>query len=497
MVLVRHVVGAAAACAAVACSPSAPKAATFAPDGSAGTSASSPQPAGWDADFKLAEATDTNPDPNITEITLEARIQNLTLMTAGTEGGPPPSTAMWTYNGTVPGPIIRTKKGDRLIVHFTNSLPETTTIHWHGMRVPNAMDGSQMVQKGIAPGQTFDYDFIVPDAGTYWYHPHLDTSPQVGFGLYGVLVVEDATEPPLGDELFIVLSDVGLNADGSLQPGDIGGWFGSYFGREGAIELVNGKQHPTLRMRTGAPQRWRILDASRARFQRFVVPGVSLTRIGGGDGLSAAPYAVTRADLTPGEREEIVAVATDPPGTALTAMFQDADRFHLGTPPPDVPLFDVQITGDPRWSAGPTVPPELASIAPIDVSSATKRQITFDDVTPEDGGLSALGINGRSSTNMDQMTSVSVNVGDTEIWTVTNNTSQDHPFHMHGFPFQVLSLGGAPPPVLEWRDNVNVVAKQSMQFAVSFDNRPGMWMFHCHILDHGDMGMMAMLIVNP
>jgi FtsP/CotA-like multicopper oxidase with cupredoxin domain len=467
------------------------------------------EPLQWDADFRLPEATDRNADPNIVEVSLEARPQNLRILTQSADGGPPPTTPMWTYNGSVPGPIIRTKKGNRLIVHFTNSLPEATTIHWHGVRVPNAMDGTSMVQRPVAPGGTFDYDFVVPDSGTYWYHPHLDSSAQVGYGLYGVLIVEDPSEPFLGDELTMVLSDVSVNPDGSMAAGDAQGWYGDYFGREGDVELVNGKPASSiaLKMRAGMPQRWRVLDASRAKFQRFSLRDVSLTRIAGDEGLSGASYPLTYVDLTPGEREEVVAVADAPPGTTLTALEETVDRFHSGIPATPTPLFRVDVTDDPRWTGGPLVPASLASIVPLDVSRAPVREITFDEVTDRNdagvlldagkyGGGTYLGINGVSSTDMSQMTTITTRAGATEIWNVTNNTTQDHPFHMHGYPFQVLSVGGAPPLVLEWRDNVKVSAKHNLRLAVSFD-RPGMWMFHCHILDHADMGMMAMLVVKP
>jgi FtsP/CotA-like multicopper oxidase with cupredoxin domain len=440
------------------------------------------QPAGWDGELRIPDAPDTNPDPAVVEISLEARTQTLSIV-------PGQETTMWTYNGTVPGPIIRATKGNRLIVHFRNSLPEPTTIHWHGVRVPNAMDGSSMTQAPVPPGGTFDYDFVLPDAGTYWYHPHIDSSAQVGYGLYGVLVVEDPAEPPLGDELVLVLSDVNLNSDGSLLQGDAGGWFGDYFGREGSVHLVNGRVRPKLRMRAGVPQRWRVVDASRAQFDKVLVPEVTLQRVAGDDGLSAAPVAVDRMNVVPGEREELVAIATAAPGSTLTAMSQDADRFHVSITLPDAPLFDIEISGDPPWHGAPPLPGQLASISPLDVSSAPVRMVTFQDVIQN--GTAYLGIDGQLSTD-----TVDVTAGATEIWQISNTTSQDHPFHMHGFPFQVVSVGGAPPAVLEWRDTVNVPAQGILQLAVHFDDRPGMWMFHCHILDHAEMGMMAMLVVH-
>ncbi len=119
---------------------------------------------------------------------------------------------MWTYNGLVPGPMIRARVGDRVVVHFTNNLAEETTIHWHGLRVPAAMDGMPgHSQAPIQPGGTFDYDFVVPDASTFWYHPHMNAAVQEGNGLYGAFIVDDPAEPTdLGDEVVMVLSDIDL-----------------------------------------------------------------------------------------------------------------------------------------------------------------------------------------------------------------------------------------------------------------------------------------------
>lgn len=128
------------------------------------------QPAGWDEALAMHQPTDRDPDPQTIEIDLEARVVDLELK-------PGVKTTVWTYNGQLPGPYIRAAVGDRLIVHFTNSLPEPTTIHWHGLRVPNEMDGSPgMTQPPIPTGGTFHYEFVLKDAGTYCYHPHVNSS---------------------------------------------------------------------------------------------------------------------------------------------------------------------------------------------------------------------------------------------------------------------------------------------------------------------------------
>ncbi len=176
------------------------------------------QPPGWDEDLKIAPAQDLNPDPHVLEVNLEAKPVELEIL-------PGKKTTVWTYNGQLPGPLLRAQVGDRVIVHFKNSLPVATTIHWHGLRVSNEMDGAPGVtQPPIEPGAEFRYEFVLKDAGTYWYHPHVDSAVEVGRGLYGPIVVEDPNDPnAFGDDLVLVLSDMSLDEDGQPLPDDNGG----------------------------------------------------------------------------------------------------------------------------------------------------------------------------------------------------------------------------------------------------------------------------------
>ena len=168
------------------------------------------QPDGWDDDLALNVPVDMNPDPDILEIELEAKVADIEFI-------PGHETPAWTYGGTVPGPLIRAKVGDRVIIHFTNHLPEATSIHWHGLRVPNGMDGVPGVtQEPVLPESEFLYEFTVNDAGTYWYHPHINSAAQVGWGMYGPIVVEDPADPPeFGDDLVLMLTDIGLTGGSS------------------------------------------------------------------------------------------------------------------------------------------------------------------------------------------------------------------------------------------------------------------------------------------
>lgn len=444
------------------------------------------EPAGWAAEISLPLAVDLNADPHVLEINLEARESEIELI-------PGKPTKAWTYDGGIPGPLIRANVGDRLIVHFKNSLPEPTSVHWHGLRIPNDMDGvPDMPEPAVPSGGTFDYDFVLPDAGTYWYHPHYDSGAQVGNGLYGAIIVDDPAEPKgLGDETVIVMSDMALLPDGTLDAPDSGGDFGTLFGREGNFHLVNGRVAPTLHVRSGARQRWRIINAARARYEQLVIPGVTFTRIGGEGGMLEAPQALDRIVLTPAQRADVLLepVATGLPDDArsLPVTWVPYDRgFGTAYQRPTETVMTLAFDAQPDAVAAPL--PELQRDIPsIDTNGATPVDISLT-LNPDADGKLAMGINGVPSW---QAQHLMTKLGERQVWTVRNTIDWDHPFHLHGFFFQVLDVNGAAPAVREWRDTVNVPVDATVRLAVYFDERPGMWMFHCHILDHADAGMMG------
>jgi FtsP/CotA-like multicopper oxidase with cupredoxin domain len=441
------------------------------------------QPEGWNADLALPAAVDLNPDPAVVEIELEAKLAEVELR-------PGTKTLAWTYNGTVPGPLIRARVGDRLIVHFKNSLPAATTIHWHGIRVPNAMDGSPgMTQPGIESGTGFDYDFVLPDAGTYWYHPHTESSAQVGHGLYGAIVVEDPNDPQeFGDELVLVVSDASLTDTGEFVPADSGGSFGDLFGREGAVVLVNGKVRPTLKVRTGKQQRWRIINASRARYFSVGLREHRFIRLGGDNGLAARSTDVYSLKITPGERADAVFTPRDPPGSHRTLYWSPVNRgYGTDTARGRDPILEIETVDSPAVTPA-AIPTELRTIEPLDVAGAAERVINLT-IAVQNNKVE-MGINGRPFWNAEPLVA---HVGETQIWRIVNATDFSHPFHLHGYFFQVLDDALVP----EWKDTVDVPTRSELRLAVKFEGRPGMWMYHCHILDHADVGMMGHLHVLP
>ncbi len=446
------------------------------------------QPEAWDDALRMAPLEDLDPDPDVVEVVLEAKVATL-------EVQPGLLTEAWTYNGSLPGPLIRVRKGQRLVVRFTNSLPEDTTVHWHGLRVPAAMDGSESTQTPTPPGGTFRYEFDVPDAGTYWYHPHIRSSAQVGFGLYGALVVEDVQEAPEEvrvPDVALVLSDIGIEADGTLTPADSSGSFGDYFGREGNTLLVNGRILPALKVRPGVAQRWRVVNASRSRYWKFALPGIAVIRIGGDAGLLERPVGQESVTLVPGERAELFVLPPEDmaPGEH-EVLAQDANRFVLPHLTEPVPFMRLVVEGAPGTGA-PTLPATLRAQPEVDVTGARSRPVVLTEHS--DNGALVLGINGET---MEQAEPFMAHVNTVEVWELGNTTNYHHPFHLHGFFFRVLTVNGKAPALSEWKDTIDVPPGSTLRVAIPFDDRPGMWMFHCHILDHADLGMMGMLHLMP
>jgi FtsP/CotA-like multicopper oxidase with cupredoxin domain len=445
------------------------------------------QPKGWDEALRLPELPDLDPDPHVVRVQLEAWTSAVDVGLAA------PARDLWTYGGMLPGPLLRANVGDRVIIEFQNSLPEETTIHWHGIRVPAAMDGVPgHSQPAIPPGGRFTYDFIVPDAGLFWYHPHFRAAAQAGFGLYGAISVHDPSEAPLpGEELILVLSDLSLGADGRPEDPASGGDLGTLFGREGQSVLANGKVAPVLKARAGAPLRFRIVNAARSRYFQLELAGHRFVLYGMDVGRMARTLEVDRLLVLPGERREVLVVPRGEPKQKLALRWIPYDRGYGSTEFRDpVDVLTIEIDERPAIDEA-AILPAAREIAPIDTSTATRVDLRLTQMNTPDGLV--LGINGVPYL---EAAPLLAQVGETQIWSLQNEMNWAHPFHLHGFPFQVLAEDGKPTEPLAFRDTVDVPINGRSQFVVRYDDRPGMWMFHCHILDHADAGMMGMLHVH-
>ena len=389
----------------------------------------------------------------------------------------------WGFNNTVPGPVIKAVKGDTVVVKVKNDLQEPTIIHWHGVRLQASMDGTGEVQRPIQPGEEFEYRFQVPDAGTFWYHSHENETRQMERGMYGALIVEQDTDPVMDAERIFMIDDMKLTPLNEFKEGNfIQRWIERHDGREGETLLINGKENPVVEMHAGQRERWRFINASSARYFRLHLEGKSFTIISTDGGLIEKPRETTEILLTPGERVDIIA-----------GPFNQWESFKLESLPYNrmtfvkskKEQFATIHVGEVR-SSNAILPETLRQIhvlAPQDAPVTRKVKLS---VAPS----LRRGIDFQVNNELHAMDKP-VKIGELQVWEVSNTSLMDHPFHLHGFFFQVLDINGKAPAFIAWKDTVNLPPRSKVKIAWKADNRPGKWMYHCHILEHHQAGMMG------
>lgn len=397
--------------------------------------------------------------------------------------------SMWTYNGSMPGPTLEARVGDRIRVHLTNSLPVETTIHWHGLRVPADMDGVPGPQTVIAPGADFTYEFTALDAGTFWYHPHVSSAEQVERGLYGAIVIRGTDEPAVTAEHVVVLDDVLLGDDGELADFSASP-MQAMLGRQGNVLLVNGHARPTLDVAPRGLQRFRFVDAATARYFRLSLGGRAFFVVGFGNGYLEAPLELTELLLVPGARADVL---VEPPDSGrLQWRALPYDRGHGSEAASSGDLFNAGVSGDAAEKLD--LPRGFAAVEALGEADRARTLVLGESMKMHGGGMQpTFSINGKAYPKGETFSS---SIGLTEDWKIQNDTMMDHPFHLHGFRFQVVSENGRAPTFISYFDTINVPAQQTTTIRVPLENHPGEWMFHCHILEHAERGMMGMLDVS-
>lgn len=424
-------------------------------------------------------------------------------------GAPHPDTEVWCYNGMQPGPEIRVRQGGRLRVRVENRLPQETTVHWHGIRLPNAMDGvPHLTQKPIGSGESFTYEFVCPDAGTYWYHPHQSSAEQVGRGLYGALIVEEPEPPKVDRDVTWMLGDWRL-----LKNAEISGDFGhlhdvSHNGRVGNTVTVNGRIREEFAVRAGERIRLRLVNAANARIFGLEFTGHEPAVIAL-DGHPVEPHAPAggRVVLGPAMRADIILDMT----AKDAKRFAVADRFYRGM---HYRLLDlVYADGEPLRSADREAPVRLAPnpLAEPDLAAAERHRVLMGGGMM--GGMRSAVMDGRETdlrTLMHNGLAWAINGiaakghvhdplltlvrGRSYVLELVNDTAWHHPMHLHGHSFRVLSRNSMPTRRREWQDTVLLDPRERAEIAFVADN-PGDWMFHCHILEHQAGGMMGVFRV--
>jgi FtsP/CotA-like multicopper oxidase with cupredoxin domain len=422
-------------------------------------------------------------------------------------GGQHPETAVWAYNSAVPGPKIRVRQGDRVRIAVENRLPEETTVHFHGIRLPNAMDGvPHLTQPPIRPGEAFTYEFDVPDAGTYWYHPHVNSAEQVGRGLSGSFIVEEREPISVDRDVVWMLSDWRLRPDARISD-DFGNMHDkSHNGRVGNTVTINGRVPETFAVRGGERVRLRLINAANARVFGLRFTGHEPMIIAC-DGQPVGPHPPPEGAvvLGPAMRIDLILDMTGKPGE----RFQVVDDFYRGLA---YRLVDLVYSGSPlreRPPGGPIGLPANTMPEP-DPGSAERHEVALN------GGMMGMGMmreRGMSVNMMEMMHSgkvwfingvaalghvmdpmLTLKRGRSYLLTLSNETMWHHPMHLHGHAFRVIRRNGAPTRHREWQDTVLLAPREKVEIAFVADN-PGDWMFHCHILEHQESGMMGVIRV--
>ncbi len=438
------------------------------------------------SEFSGAYLKDIAPNGNIVEFNMTAEESEVEIFDGV-------KTKVWAYNGTVPGPQLRIKLGDTLKINFTNKLPQETTVHFHGVRVPNAMDGVPGVtQDPIKPGEKFVYEFTPKDAGTFWFHPHVRTSEQVERGLFGTLVVEDDTAKQYLQDVVWVIDDWKMSEDRQVVDKFNTVMELRHDGRWGNIMTVNGKLDEVLNTRPGERIRLRLVNTSNARVYKLnfgelspkviAVDGMYVKKVFDAKGFELAPGNRIDLDISiPKDNNKKEYIVYD----NFTRNSIKLAKIKVSGSVVKMPNFDFPTNKKvPDW--------QRAFLKKID-----KEYVL--DARRKKGG-SGVGmmtepewtINGKAYPEYDPFT---LKYGEFNKIRFKNNSSRLHPMHLHGQFFKVISRNGAPSNEQYFRDTVLVKPKEVVDIAlVPLDK--GTWVNHCHILEHAAAGMITAVTVE-
>ncbi len=419
-------------------------------------------------------------------------------------------TPVLAYDGVVSGPILRLRQGAPFQANVTNGIDEGTTVHWHGIRLPNAMDGvAGLTQASIKPGDSFHYAFTPPDAGTFWYHPHDHTAQQMGRGMAGALIIEEPEPPGFDRDVLWVLQDWELLPNNQIVDGFDNEMDGMMAGRIGTTVTINGTIPVPVSIRAGERIRLRLINACLARFMalRFAGHHVVVMAL---DGQPVAQPFEPDGGLTviaPAQRVDLLLEATGEPGRKypVTDEFYGNDESYK--------LVDLAYSTDSKLaiSTQPIILPPNPVPKP-DLTSPVRHQLTIVG-----GGMSGMGMggmmggmgmmaDGNSTTpqlwgikgpdglNQGMTPILTLPLGRTAVITLINQTNWWHPMHLHGYSFHVLSRNGVAEQYPHIRDTVILRPKDTVEIAFVANN-PGDWMFHCHVIEHQVFGLMTVIRV--
>lgn len=436
--------------------------------------------AGLAAEFRGAYRTAAKP---------AGRVHSIDLVAAESGWGlvPPFRSGAWAYNGRIPGPVIRVPLGDTLEIRLLNQLPQPTSIHWHGIRLENTMDGVPGVtQPEIPPGGEFVYRFTPPDAGTFWFHPHVRSAEQIERGLHGVLVVEDPAGPVYSRELVWVLDDWLIEPGGQIVESFVTRHDLAHDGRWGNWLTVNGANSPSFTVTPGERLRIRMVNVANGRVfaPRFSLSGARVIAVDGM--LTAGDVELGDLLLAPGNRVDVdLVVPAAKAGHSIelndefTGKSSLLARLEVKTGPQvETPAFEVpRAEHMPAWGQVSTVPVFHEFV--LDAARGGHYGIVWT-------------IDGQA---WPEHRNVTLGAGRFYKLRFSNRSSRLHPMHLHGQFFRVVARDGVAVNEPYWRDTVLVGPKESVDIGMVPLNT-GKWATHCHILEHAEAGMMSLLSVE-
>lgn len=443
---------------------------------------------------------------NTKPFTLTAREGTSPLATA-VKGAKP--TRIWGYNGIAPGPIIRCTQGDRLKVRLVNQLKQPTSIHWHGIRIQNDMDGVPgLTQEAVAPGASFDYEFTVPDAGTYWYHTHEKSWEQMARGLYGLLIVDEPLTPGFDKDFSLAIDDWRLDPDGQIENETFGAlhdW--AHNGRLGNWLTVNGTSKPGFELSAGEHVRLRLANTANARiftleFEQHEPVLIAL------DGMPVPPRKLKdgKLVLAPAQRADLSFVANGKPGTRLAiressgrnpyefAYFKYSDRAPKRTAENAKPRTLQMSKTLPQLNLGKAIEHDLimsgGAMGAMRSAKYNGRKMSMRELVKNNKVWAFNGVAG----DLDKPF-FEAKLDQTIIINIVNDTRWRHAMHLHGMHFRVVKRQGVSVENAPWRDTVLMRPQEKISIGFVADN-PGKWLFHCHMIEHMAGGMVTWINVK-
>lgn len=452
------------------------------------------------------------------------------------------SVVMYALNGRIPGPIIKVKQGSSIFVNFTNDADMDSAIHWHGLKLNNKYDGVPgLTQEPVKPGQTYLYKLDFPNEGVYWYHSHFREDLQQDLGMYGVILVEPTSKTyynPVDVEVPLALDDI-LMANGSVYPYNYDHETFALMGRYGNVMLLNGQTDYQFVVNKGQVVRFFLVDTANARPFNFTIEGHKLKLVGGDSGKYERESLVDSVILSPAERE-IVEVFFDKPGDFDILNVTPEKVYHLGIikVSEEQTLSSVGAINNSSFYNLKKNDDIIVQVQPYKKYLVTKPDYVIDLTVDLQSMGTMMNMNGGSTKEAkDTSSNIEWDVGKAKVkmneestpetvrWILRDNATGDknqnitmemktgdikkirfyndpnsahpmqHPIHVHGLRFLVLSQDGKENDNLVWKDTVLVPTGSTVDILLLADN-PGLWQFHCHISEHLGSGMKSVINVT-